>query len=101
MTRSLSATRVFSFFEFQIPSGWDHPNPLPFPPLLLHDIQKGDPIAQAESTLPLNTIFSLDPTFFQDINLLPRLSQTKNPTESFARHHAHQPCLFHHHQTAL
>lgn len=80
--------------------GHSTPQPTAFTPLLLHDIQKGGPIAQAESTLPLNTIFSLDPTFFQDINLLPRLSQTKNPTDSFARH-AHQPCLFPHHQTAL
>ncbi|XP_077615411.1 spermatogenesis-associated protein 31D3-like [Crocuta crocuta] len=32
-------------------------------PLLLHDIKKGDPIAQPEAPLPLNTLFSLDTMF--------------------------------------
>ncbi|XP_025721989.1 spermatogenesis-associated protein 31D3-like, partial [Callorhinus ursinus] len=63
------------------------PQPLAFPPLLLHDIQKGDPVVQLEATLPLNTISALDPTISQDITLLPNLSQARNPTDSFACHH--------------
>ncbi|XP_064435946.1 spermatogenesis-associated protein 31D1-like [Mirounga angustirostris] len=78
------------------PKPWDSefpvthsiPQPLAFPPLLLHDIQKGDPVVQLEATLPLNTISALDPTISQGINLLPNLSQARNPTDSFACHHA-------------
>ncbi|XP_022368260.1 spermatogenesis-associated protein 31D1-like [Enhydra lutris kenyoni] len=41
-----------------------------------------------EATLPLNTISTLDPTISQDNNLLPHLSQTRKPTDSFACHNA-------------
>ena len=45
-------------------------------------------LRQPEATLPLNTISALDPTISQGINLLPNLSQTRNPTDPFACHHA-------------
>ncbi|XP_004778717.1 spermatogenesis-associated protein 31D1-like [Mustela putorius furo] len=42
---------------------------------------------QQEATLPLNTTSTLDPTISQN-NLLPHLSQTRKPSDSFACHHA-------------
>ncbi|XP_058421563.1 spermatogenesis-associated protein 31D4-like [Diceros bicornis minor] len=67
----------------------DHspPQPLASPPLLPHDTQTADPVLQPEATLSLHTIFSLDPTLCQDINSLPDLSQTMNPTDSLACYH--------------
>ncbi|VCW71075.1 unnamed protein product, partial [Gulo gulo] len=48
-------------------------------------------VRQQEATLPLNTISTLDPTISQNNNLLPHLSQTRKPTDSFACHHAPPP----------
>ncbi|XP_032248795.1 spermatogenesis-associated protein 31D1-like [Phoca vitulina] len=74
--------------DSEIPVSHSIPQPLAFPALLLQDTQKGDPVVQREATLPLITVSTLDPTISQDFNLLPNLSQIRNPTDSFACHHA-------------
>lgn len=99
-TGSLSATRTFSYIAIQIPSGTFPPQPHTFPHLLPHGTQRADPVVQPEATSSLNTILSLDPLFSKDSNSLPGLSQTMNPTDSFACHHI-PPVLFHHYQNAL
>ncbi|XP_032332119.1 spermatogenesis-associated protein 31D3-like [Camelus ferus] len=78
----------FPSLDSEFPVDYSSPQPLAFPPLLAHDTQTADPVVPAEGTMPLNTIFSLDPTFSQDINPLPVLSQAVNPPDSFVCHHA-------------
>ncbi|XP_043421413.1 spermatogenesis-associated protein 31D1-like [Prionailurus bengalensis] len=62
--------------------------PLAVSPLPPCDAQTVDTVVQPEAKLSLNTIFSLDSTVSQDVNSLSELSQTKNPTETCACHHA-------------
>nr|XP_010951439.1 spermatogenesis-associated protein 31D4-like isoform X1 [Camelus bactrianus]XP_045371122.1 spermatogenesis-associated protein 31D4-like isoform X1 [Camelus bactrianus]XP_045371123.1 spermatogenesis-associated protein 31D4-like isoform X1 [Camelus bactrianus]XP_045371124.1 spermatogenesis-associated protein 31D4-like isoform X1 [Camelus bactrianus]XP_045371125.1 spermatogenesis-associated protein 31D4-like isoform X1 [Camelus bactrianus] len=78
----------FPSLDSEFPVDYSSPQPLAFPPLLAHDTQTADPVVPAEGTMPLNTIFSLDPTFSQDINSLQVLSQAVNPPDSFVCHHA-------------
>uniref|UniRef100_A0A8D0UUS4 Uncharacterized protein n=1 Tax=Sus scrofa TaxID=9823 RepID=A0A8D0UUS4_PIG len=78
----------FAPLDSEFPVDCSPPQALAFPPLLPHDTQTADPVIPPEATLSLNTIFSLDPTFAQDINNLSDLSQAMNPIDSFACHHA-------------
>ncbi|XP_045637007.1 spermatogenesis-associated protein 31D3-like [Ursus americanus] len=78
--------------DSEFPVSHSIPQPLAFPPLLLHDIQKGDPVVQPEATLPVSTVSPLDPTISQESNLLPTLSHTRDPIDSFVCIHE-QPTL--------
>ncbi|XP_070446970.1 spermatogenesis-associated protein 31D4-like [Equus przewalskii] len=78
---------TFPSLNSKFPVDHSPPQPLAFPPLPPHGTQTVDPVLQPEATLSVHTIFSLDSTLSQDVNLLPNVSQTMDPTDSLTCHH--------------